>query len=197
MNTTAIFAELVIGGLQTLTWLSLIGMTVLGPKTFSPIINAPSVSVVIIVAISYGLGVVFDRIWDFILDKSGLDDHIKAPAKSSTAAREAKTEDEFHTTRQKIFSADPKMAVEFVNYNRSRMRVARSSVFNFALITITGLILLGVYCGIKTKAFIFVGAGGTLLTVACGMAYYDLRKSYYRVLHIVVPAKSDGQIDTV
>ena len=38
MGTTALFAELLVGGILTLTWIALLAMTFLGPSRFTPLL---------------------------------------------------------------------------------------------------------------------------------------------------------------
>jgi hypothetical protein len=88
--------------------------------------------------------------------------------------------------RRRVFGADTKTAVEFVNYHRSRMRVARASLFNFTLITASGLALLAVrYGGIGTAEFALAAAAGGLLCAAAALALRNLGRTHDRVLEIV------------
>src|SRR5450755_716750 len=73
MGTTALFAELVVGGVLTLTWMSLLAMTALGPFRFTPLLEIPpTLTAGLLFAVAFALGVVFDRVWDLLLDMSGL-----------------------------------------------------------------------------------------------------------------------------
>jgi hypothetical protein len=188
MSTTAVFAELLVGGLQTLTWMTLITLTVFGPVDPGILTNTPLLSTFFIIATCYGLGVIFDRVWDIVLDETGLNSWIGRMAKSRAVAT---TEDVFGKFRRNIFGKDAKTAADFANYNRSRLRVARCSVFNFGLITISSLVFVSVhYGGPATKIFAFLAMAGLLVTVASAVAFYDLRKSYYRALRMLSPPES-------
>ena len=196
MNTTTVFAELLVGGLQTLTWMTLVALTVFGPTDLTPLAETPLLSAFVVIATCYGLGVVFDRIWDLILDKSGINPWFKRMAKSRAAAKPVGSENVFDALRRNIFGRDPTTAADFVNYNRSRMRVARSGVFNFGLITIAGLVFVAVHFGgMATRLSLFLAITGTLLTVANGLAYYHLRISYYRVLRMISSSETDEPSD--
>ena len=73
MGTTALFAELVVGGVLTLTWMLLLAMTALGPFRFTPLPEiSPTLTAGLLFAVAYALGVIFDRVWDFLLDVTGL-----------------------------------------------------------------------------------------------------------------------------
>ncbi len=159
MSTTTVFAELVIGGLQCLTWITILAMTVFGPSRVTSLVDSSSPSaVVFLLGFSYALGVVFDRVWDTILEVTGLDSRIRT-------VKEHETEGD--RIRRKIYGTDPKNRAAFVDYNRSRMRVARVSLFNFVLITITGLLLITFHFGgVGTKEFLFVLLVGSVLCYA-------------------------------
>jgi outer membrane biogenesis lipoprotein LolB len=62
---------------------------------------------------------VFDRVWDWILDATGVQDWIR-----SRPAGEMDTV--VDRQRRRVYGADPKTAVDFINYHRSRMRLARA-----------------------------------------------------------------------
>jgi hypothetical protein len=177
MGTTALFAELVVGGLLTLTWLALTVATVLGPSRFTSITDAPAVAAGLVLAVAYALGVVFDRVWDWVLDATGLQKWLRyRPQVADTAA---------DRQRQKVYGADPKLAVEFISYHRSRMRVARASLFNFALITVSGLAPVGGSIRwVGTIEFALVGVAGAVLCVASFVALCKLGRTHDRVLQI-------------
>jgi hypothetical protein len=181
MNMTGVVAELVVGGLQSLIWLTFVAMTIFGPTQVAGVLEKnSSLSAVFLVALSYALGVVFDRVWDSLLEITGVDALIR---------KGAKTETEGDRVRAKIFGSDPKNAVAFVEYNRSRMRVARASFFNFLLITITAYVLIAIHCGCGvTKEGLGVICGGSVLCVAAAWAYCNLRRTYDRVLRVAANA---------
>jgi len=180
MGTTALFAELVVGGVLTLTWMVLLAMAALGPSRILPLLDVSSLTAGFLLAVAYALGVVFDRVWDFLLEVSGLQVWFRGrpgpPGPVSEADRQ----------RRRVFGAHPKTAVDFVNYHRSRMRVARACLFNFALITLSGLTLLAVrYGGVGTAEFALAGVTGLVLSAASALALWKLGRTHDRVLEIV------------
>jgi hypothetical protein len=181
---TAVIAELVVGGLLSLTWLALIAMAVLGPSRVTSVLDNSSLSAVFLVGLSYPLGVVFDRVWDVLLDVTGLDPWIRRASGTNRAGAKYRASDNDRLKRN-IYDKDPKNAAAFLEYNRGRMRVARACLFNFPLITIAGLLLIGVHFGgMGTKEFVLVFFAGVGLTYAAWTAYKDLRRMYDRVLRV-------------
>lgn len=181
MGTTALFAELVVNGVLTLTWMFLLAMTVLGPSRFTPLLDIPpTLTASLLLAVAYTLGVVFDRVWDLLLDVSGLQAWFRGDFQAATPVSKSEH------MRRRVFGADAKTAVEFVNYHRSRMRVARASLFNFTLITASGLTLLAVRCGgAGTVEFALAAVTGGLLCAASALAFRSLGRTHERVLEIV------------
>jgi hypothetical protein len=186
MSTTAIFAELLVCGLQTLTWLVLVAVAIVGPGPLAPLLDVPSLASVFVIGLSYALGVVFDRLWDLILKWTGIGGWLSRRARA--AAGRIKPGDEYDAIRRRVYGADAGNAARFVDYNRSRMRIARASTFNFLLITVTGTLCCAVHADTwGTDPMVMVAIGGTALFVVSALAFHDLRKSYYRVLKMVAP----------
>lgn len=184
MSTTAVFAELLVGGLQTLAWLGLVVMLILGPSSFQSVTKAPYLSVIGIVAIAYPVGVLFDRVWDLLLKRLGIEGWLEDVTKESARAELSEQKDEFFQTRIKILRSDPKIAVDVIHYNRSRMRVARASMFNMLLITVTAFVAAVVHFP-HTRVIVLIGVIGGLVFSVSGVAYYDLKKSYYVFLGLL------------
>lgn len=180
MGTTALFAELVVGGILSLAWIILLIMTAVGPSRVTPLLDSSSLTAGLCLALAYSLGVVFDRVWDFLLDVSGLQSWIRGLNQTPKPISKSDLQ------RRRLFGADPKTAVDFVNYHRSRMRVARASFFNFVLITLSGLSLLAVRYGeIATAEFAMACLGGSVLCAAATLALRKLGRTHDRVVGII------------
>jgi hypothetical protein len=186
MSTTAIFAEVFVCGLQTLIWFVLLVAAIAGPKPFLPLLKTPSIASVFVVGISYTFGVIFDRLWDQIMKGSGIDNLIRRRAES--AVGDHRSSGKSDAVRRRIYGSDTSTAARFIDYNRSRMRIARSSTFNFFLIAVFGSLTCAMYGGKERFVFSIIAAlAGTVLSFVSAFAYYDLRKSYYRVLNMASP----------
>ena len=111
MGTTALFAELVVGGVLTLTWIFILAMTALGPSRFTPLLEIPpTLTAGLLFAVAYALGVVFDRVWDLLLDVTGLQVWFRGGIQTTIPVSESERK------RRRVYGADAKTAVEFVNY---------------------------------------------------------------------------------
>ena len=178
MSTTAVFAELLVGGLLSITWIVLFIFVVLGIPTNLPAADNLAVEVGVLLALGYAIGVVFDRLWDLILDVTGLNSMVRKWTSEPFSATDA--------LRRKIYSSDATVAADFINYNRSRMRVSRASVFNFLLITIAGAALVCIRGdGVWSRQFWTTTVTGTLLTAIAALAFVKLTASYERCLKVV------------
>jgi hypothetical protein len=192
---TAVIAELVVGGLLSLTWLTLFAMSALGPSRVTSVSDNSSLSAVFLVGLSYALGVVFDRVWDVFLDRTGLDSWIRRSAGTNRAGAKYRESDN-DRLRRNVYGNDPKNAAAYVEYNRGRMRVARACSFNFPLITIAGLLLIGVHFGgVVTKEFVLVLCAGSGVTYAAWTAYKNLRRMYDRVLRVAGGGVNEESVD--
>jgi hypothetical protein len=193
MSTTAIFAELLVCGLQTLTWLVLLAVAIVGPEPLAPLLEVPSLASVFVVGFSYALGVIFDRLWDQVLKWTGIGGWLSKQARAAAAG--GKPGSEFDALRRRVYGTDAGNAARFVDYNRSRMRIARASTFNFLLITLAGTACCAVHAGRwGTQPLLMVAVGGSLLFLVSALALHDLRTSYYRVLKMVAP-EGEGEGD--
>jgi 8-oxo-dGTP pyrophosphatase MutT (NUDIX family) len=145
MSTTAVVAEILIVGLEAEAWLGLLVVTIFGSawidvdaaSKFTPIL------LVLMVATAYVLGVIVDRAADtgfkwFSGHRLGRWSN-RTFGKSSEAwllpAREQ--------TMRTLVMRDGGPAAAFVDYQRSRLRVARGTAVNL----VAALVVAGVYCG--------------------------------------------------
>jgi hypothetical protein len=181
MGTTALFAELVVGGVLTLTWMFLLAVTALGPTPFRPLLDVPPpLAVGMFLIAAYTVGVVFDRVWDVLLEKTKLQKWFLGDSQANIDMTEMEQK------RRRVYGKDAKTAVDYVSYQRTRMRVARASLFNFILITASGSLLLGVrYGGVGTAEFALTAVIGVVLIAASAIALFNLERRHERVLDII------------
>ena len=194
MSTTSLFVELLVGGIQSLTWLFILTATCFDLRGIWDHIGDLSAALTIsggvfVLSIAYVLGVLFDRLWDGFLEAYLPD--LKQIAKDQARKERSSVNDEFGEVRSKLYRADGEHAATFVAYSRSRMRVARASVFNIPLITICCYLFVLVRCEInKGWLLLAVAIVGGLLSLLASFAYGRLQNAYYQNLLMIRPMES-------
>jgi len=180
MATTLIFAELLITGIQVAIWLFILTLSVFGIDWLAnfdgtQIKDWQTIIAIIGLSIVYVLGIVFDRladalflIWDRKIAKE------KYPNVKS-----------FAILRFEIAKDNPALSAQF-EYTRSRLRLSRSTAFNFAITTVA-LIVFGLTRLSSTlldvSTFItFTSIVGTLLTAISIFAWYRLITQHFNFL---------------
>jgi hypothetical protein len=133
MATTAIFAEILIVGLQATVWVALLVITILGPRQIdlAKLTDWSTLITAFVLAIAYTLGIVVDRVTDSVFDpwdQAVRKDNLSASLPS------------VHRMRLCIMSEGAGVAA-FLDYVRSRVRIARSTAFNVALIISAAILL--------------------------------------------------------
>lgn len=173
MNTTNIFVELVVVGFHTLIWISLFVLALFGfqqidlEKLFTINLALPAL------ALTYIFGILVDRVADLALDEQ--DGRLRS--QYDFAGLPSFLEMRFYILSK---SSD---VYEQLEYARSRLRIARASIFNFALTTIAAVLLawfqfgkmLGDYRLLACIAAAAIGAG---LTWVSYQAWEALSKTY-------------------
>jgi len=180
MKTTAIFAELLVGGLLATTWLLLLVMAVAGPDETITALRQLGVGVGMLgLAYAYTSGVVLDRLWKRL-----------TAGKSKTIKARVFGEEDPQAVRRLVTQAWVEVGrdethTNWVNYMQSRMRVARAGFFNMILITAAALLLiLWQYEGIGSGIFWLVAVVGSWLSRVCWQAFEGLREDYYQTLKL-------------
>jgi hypothetical protein len=177
MSTTAIVAEILIIGFQTSIWFSMMIITIFGYEwiDLSKVKGWETFIVLIAVGIFYTLGVIIDRLtdslfhpWDLLLRKKYM---------RGTDITLAKM-------RLSIMSKNEKIT-NFLEYLRSRIRIARSSGVNFFLITLVLSIFIlirytGSEGGAKLEYMLFIGTVGVFLVFFSILAWTRITKTYYK-----------------
>jgi hypothetical protein len=197
MTTTAVFAEMLVAGIEAMVWIVLITLAIAKPskaaigalvslKDWAALITA------IILAIAYGIGIVIDRASDSFFNKikimvesdSKTSNEAKPADKEHAEARkkeraEARNKEDAHVLllRLRVLARSDKVT-DFIEYIRSRIRVARSTAVNLGLTTIaTEAFLLRCTHASPSKiaAFVLLLSGLTILAV---FAAIRIRKAY-------------------
>jgi hypothetical protein len=174
MNTTNIFVELVVIGFHTLIGIAIIVLALFGYQ------NADAEKLLTInlalpvLATAYILGILIDRISDRIFIAQ---DYKMRPSDSDANLPS------FLTMRFYILHKSSDIYAQ-LEYIRSRLRIARASVFNFILMTIAVLVFVWLQFGksIPTQNSILIYAStlvvGAILTLASYQSWRGLVTSY-------------------
>jgi hypothetical protein len=185
MNTTNIFVELVVVGFHTLIWIGLFALALFGFRTLD-LEKLFTINLALpILAFTYILGILMDRVSDLLLDEQ--DGRLRNQYDFAGLPS-------FLDMRFFILSKSSDV-YEQLEYARSRLRIARASIFNFALTTVAAVLLVWFQFGralgdYQLIACIVAAAIGAGLTWVSYQAWEALSKTYtvntmraYRVLH--------------
>jgi len=182
MNTTLLFAELLIIGLQSAVWIFILLMNVLGTR-WVQVIQASNLAawqtVIVVIALSvfYVIGVIIDRASDALFSK-------------------------WERSLRRTWFPDPPMPIvvlrfelargnEHLNhqfeYNRSRMRISRASALNFGLTTLMGVIFILTRAQISSlhatwTLFFTIVVIGAALTLGAAFTWRKLMRGYFGML---------------
>ncbi len=134
MATTAVFAEILIVGLQVEAWLALILLSVFGTEWIHPdqVADFAALLTIVVLALAYVLGIILDRLADTLLDYL---EHTRPGTHVKTWLRKKERPEKLEkvaTMRMKVMVASDG-ATRFLDYQRSRWRIARATVLNLAI----------------------------------------------------------------
>ena len=123
MSTTAIFVELLIIGALTALWITFFALAALGTDWIGKVLKSlqgwEALLSVIIIGLMYTLGVLVDRLVDMAYNKV------------------RKSKDPFFSWRRLFILGQSGQALQLVEYQRSRLRILRSSTPNLSLIAVS------------------------------------------------------------
>ncbi len=138
MKTTAIFAELIVVGLEACIWLLLVTIAFVGTgwvqfanALFS---NAGALMTLVVVAVAYAVGIAFDELWDELSEP--LEDRIFVRARRKEYNNESKWD-----LQSRLLVQSPHVE-DALNYQRGRIRILRSSMFSMLLTSPCALVAL-------------------------------------------------------
>ncbi len=176
MNTTLLFAELLIIGLQSVIWLLLLAFNFLGfgwLQALKAVSDWQTLIAVASLSVLYVLGIVIDRVADFSFygwDCSLKNRILPGLSFSSSAVRFDISKDNEFLNRQ-------------FEYTRSRLRIARASSLNFAISTVLLVILIVRVQAPNEAALLFFSVLlGILLTAGSVYAWRTLAVTYYKMV---------------
>lgn len=169
MNTTELYVEYIIIGLETLCWIMLlffivIGVPMVGFLTYCVSNIFPSI---ILVGICYILGLVTDRVSDSFFEKRKQKIKVKYTI----------------TSKASLIVWDKYGEVAFAKFLLSRIRILRSTIFNSAII------FLGSYSACKYYDVQLLGILifiiFSLISIASNFAHKELLNNYYKKTSIL------------
>jgi hypothetical protein len=174
MNTTSIFVELVVIGLHTAIWVGLIILTFTGHQNLDPERLFTLNLALPILAITYILGILIDRASDMVL--AAQDDRLRSQ-------NDFRGLPSFLSMRFYILSKSSDV-YEQLEYTRSRLRIARASILNFAFTTVAAALFiwfqLGKALAAEYRVMVCIAAAlvGVLLTWISYQSWIVLAKTY-------------------
>lgn len=173
MNTTNLFVELVVIGAGVSLWLLLLVGSAFGYAWVSIDQALLVASAVPALALTYVLGIVWDRISDSLFERCWADD-LRAAFFPERAA--------YYDARREILMKSPPLS-ELLEYGRSRMRICRGWTLNAAMVAVSLNVLLWIQYR-DAEAALGVSLAGTIasLALAAGawFAWRSLARAEYR-----------------
>lgn len=181
MNTTLLFVEILITGLQTSTWIFLFVLSVSGygwlqTSQLKDLSNWSTLIMLFVLSFAYALGIVVDRLADAIFHdwNKRIGKQILVDAVRPSTQRFSLGKDNDYLNNQ-------------IEYTRSRMRIARASALNYALIAISSAAfvytqLQFLSTGKKVSYTLAILILGALLSSSSIYAWWKLTKTYYHLI---------------
>ena len=180
MNTTLIFAELLIIGLEGGIWLSFIFLSIFGLNAFSWMLNlmkewqVPAFALV--VGLLYVVGVIIDRTADSFFRKAEtkVGDEIVSdlPVSIPVMRFSLGTQNDFLNQQ--------------LEYTRTRMRIVRASMLNFPMIAISLLIFLFTHrmdidSNLQLKYIVVIVTAGIIFTYGSYRTWRSLIRAHLKL----------------
>lgn len=178
MKTTAIFAELLIVGLQAIVWLIFAGLVFFEVSTidttlFNTLKSWAALITIFVLSLSYVIGVIIDRVADSLFNHVDKKLREKYLVKSNQSVADM---------RLYIMSKNEGVT-DFLDYVRSRLRLARSTVLNVILIIF--FVALWYFTSSKFESnsiIIFLLSFGIPLLTLTIFTWFRISKTYYKRL---------------
>ncbi|SRR5260221_8195813 len=179
MSTTVIFAEILIVGLQALIWIALMilsffGVDFLSHSSFTNLSQWVQLIIVFVLAIAYTVGIFVDRISDSIFN-----------LQDKTLRKTYLSDDLPSVSKMRIYIMSQNSTVnKYIDYIRSRARIARSTAFNLVFIEFFLLVLYSSKLTSKINSNLIFVISLLLLAALVTAAYSWKRisRTYYKRL---------------
>jgi MFS family permease len=162
MSVAPLVAEIVIVGLQAEGWLALLVLTIFGTDwiDLGALQDWAVLLTLLVVALAYVLGILVDRLADSLFE-----DKLEARAKR----REKPLPGRKAVLRMTVLHTSPGMSA-FLEYQRSRERIARGTAVNVTLAILAGAAFLIDEVGARWWVIAGYVLAGSLMTLASGLA---------------------------
>lgn len=179
MDTTAVFAEILVVGLEACVWLALLVGAFFGFEwvRFEQLKGWEALATIIVIAGAYGLGIVMDRVFDSLYEWV----HPPLEKICMKLPKTPRRGEEFGERRVRVLLHEGALA-PFLEYQRSRQRVARATVFNLPLILACGDLYLGRRGSAGLGALVFFNVSMVALLALSLFAAWRIGKAYDRRL---------------
>lgn len=182
MNTTLLFAELLIIGLQAAVWIFILLVNVFGTSWVqaiqaSNLANWQAAILIVLLSVFYVIGVIVDRLADVLF--SGWERKLRRTSFPDPPMP-------IVVLRFELARGNEHLNHQF-EYNRSRMRISRASALNFGLATLMGLTYILVHSqtpspDAKWLLFITTSIIGVALTLGAAFTWRKLMWGYFGML---------------
>lgn len=171
METTALYAELTIIGLETTMWMTSFSIYFTNIAYVSLLSNiSENIPITIFsLGIMYFIGIIVDRFTDRIFKK------YEENLKSKSGLISKSTMLIWRTTEQQ----------SFFKYARSKMRILRASAINIPILSISVVLNTMRYYGWKNAFFVFIVVIGISFSVFTWIAYKHSVVSYYNKARVI------------
>ena len=178
MTTTAVFAEIIVIGLQAEAWIAVLVLTIFGAEWVDLEAVAPWSALITVLALaaSYVLGILVDRLADSTL--KGIAKRIKARG----SAEQVKPPVGFKRKRFTVLMQGTEGVIKFLEYQRSRQRVARGTIVNLAFAIPAVLAFMHWRADASPSWLVGVAAVGLVLLAASVYANERILEAYERNL---------------
>ena len=178
MKTTAIFAELLIVGLQATVWLIFAGLVFFEVSAFDAALfdelkSWAALITIFVLSFSYVIGIIIDRVADSLFN------HVDRRLRNKYLI---KSKQPVAVMRLYIMSKNEGVS-DFLDYVRSRLRLARSTVLNVILIIF--FVALWYFTSSKFESnsiIVFLFLSGIPLLVLTIFTWFRISKTYYKRL---------------
>ena len=164
MATTAVFAEILIIGLEVEAWMFLAAVALFGTDWLDAAdsTNFAGLLVIVVLSLAYVLGILVDRLADTFIDWVEDRDRGKSIKKRLMKHPEFETPADVAPMRMMVMHESEGMT-RFLDYQRSRWRITRATIVNLALLGVAGALYLGLQVA---WYWLFVPLAGALVLIA-------------------------------